>query len=54
MSHFIIIGTLLAMLSVTFGAIGAHLLKNMIDAQALNVFQTASTYQMYHALAIVS
>jgi len=53
MPHFIIIGTLLAMLSVTFGAIGAHLLKNIIEAQALNVFQTASTYQMYHAIAMI-
>ncbi len=53
MPHFIIIGSLLAMLSVAFGAMGAHFLKNIIDAQALTVFQTASTYQMYHALALI-
>lgn len=53
MSHFIIIGSLLAMLSVVFGAMGAHFLKNILDVQALSVFQTASTYQMYHALALI-
>lgn len=41
------------MLSVAFGAMGAHFLKNILDAQALSVFQTASTYQMYHALALI-
>lgn len=46
-------GTLLAMLSVALGAMGAHFLKNIIDAQALSVFQTATTYQMYHALALI-
>lgn len=53
MPYFIIIGSLLAMFSVAFGAMGAHFLKNIIDTQALTVFQTASTYQMYHALALI-
>lgn len=53
MSQFIVIGTLLAMLSVAFGAMGAHALKDVLEPQALNVFQTASTYQMYHALAMI-
>ncbi len=53
MPYFIIIGSLLAMLSVAFGAMGAHSLKNSLDLQALSVFQTAATYQMYHALALI-
>jgi uncharacterized membrane protein YgdD (TMEM256/DUF423 family) len=53
MPYFIIVGTLLAMLSVAFGAMGSHFLKDILDVQALSVFQTASTYQMYHALAMV-
>ena len=53
MSYFIIIGALLAMLSVVFGAIGAHFLKNILDTYALDVFKTASMYQMYHALALI-
>lgn len=53
MPHFIIIGTLLAMLSVALGAMGAHLLQDILDARALTLFQTASTYQMYHALALI-
>jgi len=53
MSLFIIMGTLLAMLSVAFGAMGAHFLKDILDVKALTVFQTASTYQMYHGIALI-
>ena len=53
MTYFLIIGTLSAMFAVIFGAMGAHYLKNIIDAQALSVFQTASMYQMYHSLALI-
>ncbi|MFK5986913.1 MAG: DUF423 domain-containing protein [Pseudomonadota bacterium] len=53
MPYFIILGAIFAMLAVAFGAMGAHFLKNIIDAQALTVFQTASTYQMYHAFALI-
>ena len=53
MPYFIIIGAFLAMLSVVLGAMGAHALKTILDAQALTVFQTATTYQMYHALAMI-
>ena len=53
MPYFMIIGALLAMLSVALGAMGAHFLKNILDTQALMVFQTATTYQMYHALALI-
>lgn len=53
MPQFIIIGTLLAMLSVVIGAMGAHMLKDILEPQALKIIQTASTYQMYHALAMI-
>ena len=53
MPYFIIIGAFFAMLSVVLGAMGAHALKAILDAQALTAFQTATTYQMYHALAMI-
>ena len=38
--------------SVAAGAFGAHLLKPVLDAPMLAVFETAARYQMYHALAL--
>jgi uncharacterized membrane protein YgdD (TMEM256/DUF423 family) len=39
-------------LAVAAGAFGAHGLQARIDAQALQVFETAARYHMYHALAL--
>jgi uncharacterized membrane protein YgdD (TMEM256/DUF423 family) len=38
--------------AVAAGAFGAHGLQNRLDAHALQVFETAARYQVYHALAI--
>ena len=46
-------GSLLAMLSVAIGAFGAHMLKTIIDADALKVYETGVQYQMMHALGLV-
>ncbi|WP_083260306.1 DUF423 domain-containing protein [Marinobacter sp. X15-166B] len=35
------------------GAFGAHRLRGVLDPRGLEVFQTAVTYQMYHALALI-
>ncbi|MGM0569357.1 DUF423 domain-containing protein [Marinobacter sp.] len=35
------------------GAFGAHGLRGMVSERGLEVFQTAVTYQMYHAIALV-
>lgn len=39
-------------LAVAAGAFGAHGLSGRLDARALQVFETAARYHMYHALAI--
>ncbi len=44
--------SILGALSVVFGAFGAHGLKQLIDTQALTVFETGIRYQMYHSLAL--
>lgn len=46
-------GALFALLAVMAGAFGAHGLRAQVSARALEVFQTAVTYQVYHALALV-
>jgi uncharacterized membrane protein YgdD (TMEM256/DUF423 family) len=50
---FFSLGALFALLSVAAGAFGAHLLRNQLDVQSLEIFQTAARYQMYHALALL-
>ena len=47
------LGSVLAGLSVGFGAFGAHGLKGRVSAEDLVIFETAARYQMYHALALI-
>lgn len=47
------IGAVSAGLAVAAGAFGAHALRARVDARALEVFETAARYQMYHALALL-
>lgn len=49
----VISGVVFAMLSVVFGAFGAHTLKSMINADALATFEVGVRYQMYHALGLL-
>lgn len=52
-SHrFFVLGAFFAGTAVAAGAFGAHLLKPVLDAPRLAVFETAARYQMYHALAL--
>ncbi|MCH8546435.1 MAG: DUF423 domain-containing protein [Cryomorphaceae bacterium] len=47
------IGIVLAAIGVTLGALGAHALANVLEAQALSSYLTAVRYQMYHAFALI-
>ncbi|MEH6560218.1 MAG: DUF423 domain-containing protein [Marinobacter sp.] len=49
----IVIGAFFALTAVMAGAFGAHGLRNLVSERSLEVFQTAVTYQMYHAIALV-
>lgn len=51
--NMVICGVVFAMLSVVFGAFGAHTLKSMISAEALTTFEVGVRYQMYHALGLL-
>lgn len=46
-------GALFGLLSVIFGAFGAHALKKRLSEDQLKSFETGVKYQMYHALALL-
>lgn len=47
------VGSLLALVAVAAGALGAHGLKPLLTAARLETFEVAVRYQMYHAIALV-
>lgn len=49
---FLQLSALLALLAVMAGAFGRHALEKRLSAHALDVFETAARYQMFHALAL--
>jgi uncharacterized membrane protein YgdD (TMEM256/DUF423 family) len=53
MRPFIALGAVSAAIAVAAGAFGAHALRARLDARALEIWETAARYQMYHALAVI-
>ncbi len=49
----LITAAILGLLSVVFGAFGAHGLKALISQESLQSFETGVRYQMYHALLLL-
>lgn len=49
----LVLGALFALLGVMTGAFGAHGLQGVISDRGLEVYQTAVTYQMTHAIALI-
>lgn len=45
--------SVLGALAVVLGAFGAHALKNKLSPEALDSFETAVKYQMFHALFLL-
>jgi len=50
----LVMGALAGLLAVMAGAFGAHGLRHVVSERGLEVFQTAVSYQMYHALILVA
>jgi uncharacterized membrane protein YgdD (TMEM256/DUF423 family) len=50
---FLAIAGVLGGLSVIFGAFASHALKDRLSERALEIWETGTKYQMYHALALV-
>lgn len=55
MTQQIVIATasIFGMLSVIFGAFGAHALKKILTAEQLQSFEVGVKYQMYHAIVLL-
>lgn len=49
----LITAALLGILSIIFGAFGAHALKELISFELQQTFETGVRYQMYHALLLL-
>lgn len=47
-------GAFFGMLSVIFGAFGAHALKTFLSADQLHSFEVGVKYQMYHAIVLLA
>ena len=47
------LGAALGAIGVAMGAFGAHGLKDKVEPRYLEIWNTASTYQLFHALALV-
>jgi uncharacterized membrane protein YgdD (TMEM256/DUF423 family) len=45
--------SILGVLSVILGAFGAHALKELLNTESLQTFETGVRYQMYHALLLL-
>ncbi len=50
---FVILGALMAFLSVALGAFGAHGLQGKLSAEMLDIYQTGVQYHMIHALGLI-
>ena len=49
----ILTAALLGAAAIVLGAFGAHALKEVLNQQQLNIFETGVRYQMYHALFLL-
>ena len=49
----LIISSFLGLLTVIFGAFGAHVLKESLTIDQLMSFETAVRYQMYHVIVLL-
>jgi len=51
--YFLVIAALFGATGVMLGAFGAHALRDTLTPERLVTYQTAVTYQMWHALALL-
>ncbi len=49
----LLLGALSAMTGIGLGAFGAHGLKTVLSPEALAIYQTGVTYQVWHALGLI-
>ena len=54
MQSTLLLGALSALTGVAFGAFGAHGLKTLLSTEMFTVYQTGVTYQMWHAIGLIT
>lgn len=54
MRIFLIAGAISGALAVILGAFGAHVLKNSLSPEMLEVYKTGVLYQFYHTFALLA
>ena len=54
MKLFVTLGAISGALAVLLGAFGAHLLKQMLSPEMLDVYKTGIQYQFYHTFALLT
>jgi len=52
-SVFLLLGAICAFMGVGLGAFGAHALKATLTPEALAIYHTGVTYQMWHSLGLI-
>lgn len=50
---FIKIAILLALTAVTLGALGAHMLQDLLSNSQIHAFETGVRYQLFHAITLL-
>lgn len=53
-NFFLLLGALNGLIAVALGAFGAHFLQERLSLEKMQVFDTASHYQLLHAIAIIA
>lgn len=53
MKFFIVVGAINGLIAVALGAFGAHGLEGKITDKALNTWEKAVQYQMFHTMALI-
>lgn len=51
--RFVTTGAALGAIAVALGAFGAHGLKEIVNAETVQTFQTGVQYQVYHSIALI-
>ncbi|MDD5184193.1 MAG: DUF423 domain-containing protein [Paludibacter sp.] len=54
MKNILTMAAISGMLAVILGAFGAHILKNMISPEMLDVYKTGNQYHFYHTFALLA
>ena len=52
--NYLRIGAIFGLLSVAFGAFGAHALKSLVSPENVEIFQTGIRYQFYHTFGLLT